>query len=68
MDHAGLTVRRARAGEIKSFTGIDDPYEPPLAPEMELRPDRMSAPECALAIVAELQRRGILPGDLGSRP
>ncbi len=65
-DPKGL-YRRARAGEIKFFTGVDDPYEPPLAPEIELRPDQRSAPECALTIVAELQRRGILPEDLGSR-
>ena len=65
-DPKGL-YRRARAGEIKFFTGVDAPYEPPLAPEIELRPDQRSAPECALTIVAELQRRGILPEDLGSR-
>jgi adenylylsulfate kinase len=62
-DPKGL-YRRARAGEIKYFTGIDDPYEPPEQPEIELRPDRMSAPECAVAIVAELQRLGILPAEL----
>ena len=28
---------RARAGEVKAFTGVDDPYEPPLAPEMTLQ-------------------------------
>ena len=32
--------RRARAGQIPSFTGIDSPYEPPLAPDLELRTDR----------------------------
>jgi adenylylsulfate kinase len=32
-DVKGL-YRRARAGEIKAFTGIDDPYEPPLNPEI----------------------------------
>ncbi|HXN36096.1 MAG TPA: adenylyl-sulfate kinase [Opitutaceae bacterium] len=35
--------RKARAGEIKQFTGIDSPYEPPLAPDLELRTDRESA-------------------------
>ena len=34
--------RKARAGEIKQFTGIDSPYEPPLAPDLELRTDRES--------------------------
>lgn len=37
-DPKGL-YRRARAGEIKQFTGIDSPYEPPLAPDLELRTD-----------------------------
>ena len=58
-DPKGL-YRRARAGEVKFFTGIDDPYEAPVEPEVELRPDRMSPPECATAIIAELRRREIL--------
>jgi len=58
-DPKGL-YRRARAGEVKFFTGIDDPYEAPVEPEIELRPDRMSPPECATAIIAELRRREIL--------
>ncbi|MBR8830170.1 MAG: putative adenylyl-sulfate kinase [Chroococcopsis gigantea SAG 12.99] len=37
-DVKGL-YKKARAGEIKSFTGIDDPYEPPLNPEVECRTD-----------------------------
>ena len=36
-DPKGLYAK-ARAGEITGFTGIDDPYEPPLAPELVLRP------------------------------
>jgi bifunctional enzyme CysN/CysC len=35
--------KKARAGEIKQFTGIDSPYEPPLAPDLELRTDRETA-------------------------
>ncbi len=31
--------RRARAGELRDFTGIDSPYEPPTAPDLELRTD-----------------------------
>jgi adenylylsulfate kinase len=34
--------KKARAGEIKNFTGIDDPYEPPQAAEIHLRTDEMS--------------------------
>jgi adenylyl-sulfate kinase len=35
-DPKGLYAR-ARAGELRGFTGVDDPYEPPLAPDVELR-------------------------------
>jgi adenylyl-sulfate kinase len=35
-DPKGLYAR-AKAGELRGFTGVDDPYEPPLAPDVELR-------------------------------
>ncbi len=38
-DPKGL-YRKARRGEIPSFTGLDDPYEPPLAPQVECRTDQ----------------------------
>ena len=44
-DPKGL-YRKARAGEIHSWTGIDSPYEPPLAPSLELRTDRESIDSC----------------------
>ena len=34
--------KRARAGQITQFTGIDSPYEAPLAPDLEIRTDRES--------------------------
>ena len=37
--------KKARAGELKNFTGIDSPYEPPLAPELELKTDAESKEE-----------------------
>ena len=40
-DPKGL-YKKARAGEIKNFTGIDDPYEAPQQPEIHLRSDKMS--------------------------
>ena len=43
-DPKGL-YKRARAGEFRGFTGIDDPYEPPLAPEVECRTDIESEKE-----------------------
>jgi bifunctional enzyme CysN/CysC len=51
-DPKGL-YKQARAGEIKGFTGIDDPYEAPLAPELVLRAGEVS-PEDGAAAVAEL--------------
>ena len=58
-DPKGL-YRRARSGELKLFTGVDDPYEAPLNPEIILRPQRMSAPECALIVMQDLGKRGII--------
>jgi len=55
-DVKGL-YRRARAGEIASFTGISDPYEPPPAPAVEVRTDRDSQEVCAQQIIAALAAR-----------
>ncbi len=58
-DPKGL-YRRADAGQIRNFTGVDAPYEEPLQPEMRLA--TMSAPPEVLAeqVVEELRRRGIV--------
>jgi bifunctional enzyme CysN/CysC len=45
--------KKARAGAIKQFTGIDSPYEPPLAPDLELRTDRES-PNDSIERLAQL--------------
>ncbi len=50
-DPRGL-YRKARAGEIKGFTGIDSAYEPPVKPELELRTD-MNPPEISLQKLGE---------------
>jgi adenylyl-sulfate kinase len=55
-DVKGL-YRRARAGEIPSFTGLDDPYEPPLAPEVECRTDLETIAECADKVVEAVESR-----------
>lgn len=60
-DPKGL-YKKARAGQIKNFTGIDDPYEAPLKPELVLRSDRMSLEEEVNALLALLRSRGILVG------
>ena len=61
-DVKGL-YKKARAGELKNFTGIDSPYEAPEHPEMHLDTTRLSAEEAAEAIVQELERRGLLASD-----
>jgi sulfate adenylyltransferase len=49
---------KARKGEIKNFTGIQDPYEPPLNPEIELETVRTSAETNARQIINYLLSRG----------
>jgi adenylylsulfate kinase len=56
-DVKGLYAR-ARAGEIPEFTGISAPYEPPDAPELTLRTDRLGLEECAKRVMEELRKRG----------
>jgi len=58
-DPKGL-YKKARAGEIKNFTGIDDPYEAPLNPEIHLHTDKMTLEEEVNIILKELEARGIL--------
>jgi adenylylsulfate kinase len=54
--------RRARAGEIEHFTGIDDPYEAPLNPEIICDTDRESIEECVYKVINYLKEiRVILP-------
>jgi bifunctional enzyme CysN/CysC len=50
-DPKGLYAK-ARAGELKGFTGIDDPYEPPPAPELHLLPG--PTPDAAAATIAAM--------------
>ena len=49
-DPKGLYAR-ARRGELPHFTGIDSPYEPPLAPEIHLHADQMSVAQAAVAVL-----------------
>ena len=58
-DVKGL-YRRALAGEITNFTGISDPYEEPLAPEVTVQTDRESAEESVGRILARLEALGYL--------
>ncbi len=58
-DPKGL-YKKARAGEIKNFTGIDDPYEAPTSPEVHIRTDQMSLEEEIELILSALRVRGII--------
>jgi bifunctional enzyme CysN/CysC len=54
-DVKGL-YKKARAGELKNFTGIDSPYEPPEHPEIRVNTERTSAEQSAEEIVAYVLR------------
>jgi bifunctional enzyme CysN/CysC len=58
-DPKGL-YKKARSGELTNFTGIDSPYEAPENPEMYIDTTQASAENAATAIVAELNRTGIV--------
>lgn len=58
-DPKGL-YKKARAGEIRNFTGIDDPYEPPLNPELVLKSHEMSLEQEVAVLLELLEARGIL--------
>jgi adenylylsulfate kinase len=58
-DPKGL-YKKARAGEIKNFTGIDDPYEAPVKAEIHLHTDQQSLAEEVDAILSVLRDRGII--------
>jgi len=58
-DVKGLYAK-ARSGEIKGFTGIDDPYELPSSPELIIKTDRASPIENALIISEYLAEEGYI--------
>ncbi|XP_016124779.1 bifunctional 3'-phosphoadenosine 5'-phosphosulfate synthase 1 [Sinocyclocheilus grahami] len=64
-DVKGL-YKRARAGEIRGFTGIDSEYEKPEAPELVLKTDSCSVNECIQQLLDLLQERDIVPVDASS--
>jgi adenylylsulfate kinase len=61
-DVKGL-YRKALAGEIGQFTGITDPYEPPLEPEITIRSAAETPQESAARIWATLERLGLISFD-----
>jgi sulfate adenylyltransferase len=50
----------ARRGEVRGFTGLDDPYEPPPAPELTLETVASTVEENAKSVIALLVRRGLV--------
>ena len=58
-DPKGL-YRRARAGELPNFTGIDSPYEPPEAPDLHLDTVTLSPAGAAGQVIALLEREGFV--------
>lgn len=57
---------RARRGEIKGFTGIDDPYEEPLQPELVLNTESTTPEENAQKIIEFIRDRGFIRSDNGN--
>lgn len=61
-DPKGL-YKKARAGEIRNFTGIDDPYEAPPMPEIHLTSDSMTLEEEVQILVHYLESNGIISNE-----
>ena len=64
-DVKGLYAK-ARAGEIKEFTGVSDPYEPPENPEVVLETEEESPEESAQRIIEYLEERELIPPARGA--
>jgi adenylylsulfate kinase len=58
-DPKGL-YKKARAGELKNFTGISDPYEAPTKPELVLDSDNQGVDQLADEVVAYLEKNGLI--------
>ena len=61
-DVKGL-YQRARAGEVKDFTGISSPYEAPLKPELTVDTATQPLDACVTQVLDYLRGRGLLPAD-----
>jgi adenylylsulfate kinase len=59
-DVKGLYAK-ARSGEIKEFTGVSDPYEPPESPELVIDTETQSPEESAQQILTYLEESGLIP-------
>lgn len=52
---------KARAGLVKNFTGIDDPFEAPETPDLHIRTDQFTEAQCLAQILAYLEERAFIP-------
>jgi adenylyl-sulfate kinase len=64
-DVKGLYAK-AFAGEITGFTGVDDPYEEPVAPEIVVDTEELEPEESARLIVARLEERGLVGAEVAA--
>jgi adenylylsulfate kinase len=62
-DVKGL-YKRARAGEIKDFTGISSPYEPPSKPEIVIHTADREVKDCVNEMIRSLELRGVIPNQV----
>ena len=62
-DVKGL-YEKAFAGEIKGFTGVDDPYEEPTSPELRIDTEQHEPEESARIILAKLEELGLVPAEV----
>src|SRR6185503_19195620 len=60
-DPKGL-YKKALAGEIKHFTGVDDPYEAPESPEVVVHTDHETKEQSLARILAKLEELGLVTG------
>lgn len=58
-DVKGL-YKKARAGEVEHFTGVDDPYEEPLSAEVTVETDKETVEESAMKVIRKLEEMGYL--------
>jgi len=60
-DRKGL-YKLARAGKIKEFTGISDPYDTPQNPELRLETESVPVDDCAHQVILKLESLGLIKG------
>jgi adenylylsulfate kinase len=65
-DPKGL-YKKARAGQIRNFTGIDDPYEAPVSPEIHLKTDEMTIEQEVAIVIDYLIENGIIQREYYTR-